>query len=674
MDPTVRAQFASPDPEVRRSAIADLQGRADGSSVAFLVAALGDADWRVRKEAIRVTASFADRAAVIPALVAALGTPENVGLRNAAVEALTIVGTPAVAPLLGALPAMGADTRRFAIEALGEIGDPAATSALVEALADQEPNVRYAAGEALGRIGGEAAAQALLSVLTVSDDLLRLAALDGLNRMGAPVPISVVAPLAERKALRGAALTALGRCPSGEAVSILSSALKDRSPSTARAAATALGRLIGSSDDGAGEATSRLRALSSDEVSLLSDLARSGTEEERIAAVRLLGAAQHPEGLAALVEAAGDDSIVREVERALLVWGPAVLDALLVLLDRTSSRAAASLIPLLPALATGRDPTPIQRRLRTLLSTDEDGLAAAAADAVGRLQATGEIDGLMTALRRGGPRTIRASCRALLAIATRDRAAVRRAVAGTPLEGRGAEAVCEVLAAVAVPEDGATFRAALASEDARVRRAAIDALATLGGPDAAEAIPFALADEAPEVQATAARALGRIGGPRASDALLAALSATDARVRAAAARALADAKEPRAVPLLRERVRSEDGLVALAALEALAVLGDASLGSLLVEALGHADAEVVKQALRSIGALREPRAATRIALCLDHPSWDVRSTAATLLGALRDPESQAALTARLATEEDSLVTSAIAEALGRLEPGNQRHG
>ena len=52
--------------------------------------------------------------------------------------------------------------RQAAVEAPGELGDPAALDALVEAASDEDTGVRQAAVEALGELGDPGALDALM--------------------------------------------------------------------------------------------------------------------------------------------------------------------------------------------------------------------------------------------------------------------------------------------------------------------------------------------------------------------------------------------------------------------------------------------------------------------------------------------------------------------------------
>src|SRR6185437_3676274 len=112
--------------------------------------------WSVRKEAAARAAAFGDATLAAEVLAAALAEPENVGRRNAVVEALVGLGPQAVPALVEAL-AKRPEHRKLIADALGLIGDLRAGAPLAPLIDDADANVRVAAAEALGRIGGTAA-------------------------------------------------------------------------------------------------------------------------------------------------------------------------------------------------------------------------------------------------------------------------------------------------------------------------------------------------------------------------------------------------------------------------------------------------------------------------------------------------------------------------------------
>ncbi|MCA9633645.1 MAG: HEAT repeat domain-containing protein, partial [Myxococcales bacterium] len=213
--PDLELALVSSEPEQRRQAASLLVTHGGADRVRLLMQALGDPDWRVRKEAVAVAGRVAPNSEALGALVEALRPGENVGLRNAAVEALCRYGEPAVAALSEALPTLDADGRKLAAEALAMTGSARALGGLERLLDDEDPNVRAAAVEAIAGIGTasiEEAVALLERCLSVEDQFMRLAALDGLNRLGVILRFEQVESLLADRVLARSALIAAGRC------------------------------------------------------------------------------------------------------------------------------------------------------------------------------------------------------------------------------------------------------------------------------------------------------------------------------------------------------------------------------------------------------------------------------------------------------------------------------
>ena len=107
-----------------------------------LIVALKDSDGKVHKFAVRALGKIGDARAVEP-LIAAL-KDSDVDVRQFAAEALIKIGTPAVEPLIATLKDNDGNVHKFAAEALGKIGDARAVEPLIVALKDSDWNVRTA--------------------------------------------------------------------------------------------------------------------------------------------------------------------------------------------------------------------------------------------------------------------------------------------------------------------------------------------------------------------------------------------------------------------------------------------------------------------------------------------------------------------------------------------------
>jgi len=102
-----------------------------------------------------------------------------------AAGALAGLGTAATGRLLGEIDSLDPGVRLGVVEALGEIGDPAAAVPLLGVLAgDESGEVRWAAALALGNLGGKEAVPSLVQALGDPDKYVRLGAATSLGRLG----------------------------------------------------------------------------------------------------------------------------------------------------------------------------------------------------------------------------------------------------------------------------------------------------------------------------------------------------------------------------------------------------------------------------------------------------------------------------------------------------------
>ena len=684
MTPTqIEAGLADADPETRRRAVIALEESGSERTGELTLLALGDEDWRVRKEAVRVATELSVRLSLLPDLVAAIAQGDNVGLRNAALEVLGNLGSQASKPLLRALDRSPAHGRKFVVEALGDTGDREVAADLAPLCEDADPNVAAAAIDALARIGGSEAETALRRRLASSDPFHRTAALDGLDRLEAVVPWEEISPLLGDRLVRRVALRVLGRTARAEAVSPLLSALDEPSVNVVADAAVALSRLASRSDDAMRQIHGRAPSLPERAREALRRLVFQGDLESRQASGTLLVLARDTLGFEGVAQLAAEGLLTNAAARALAEWGAAAVPGLLEAHRSTIGTARAAALELAADLAAepmvrgaATDPAlarTVREALRAALDDPDLAVVRSAARGLTWWAESRDAERLVGLAARGDEEVARAAGKVLESLSTRDREVVRDSIRPVAREGSSSAALTSVIAQLGDEDTVERLQAALTADDPRTRRAAVEGLSHVGGARAAEHVALALADESVDVQTAAARALGRLrdgeGRPVGAEHLLLALGSESPAVCAAAARALGDAGEGRAVEPLRELVRAGAPGVAVAAMEALRALSDPTLGDLLVEALGHTDEEVVKQALLAIHEAAGERAGARIALGLSHSAWDVRRLAAELLGEIGGAGSRAALEARYDEETDDLVRTAIEVALAAVGGG-----
>jgi HEAT repeat protein len=695
------------EPEARRLAAQELPKVRGSEAAGLLVRALGDEDWRVRKEAATVVASIEARDAVLRALRRALDDKVNIGLRNAAVEALVAIGPDAIPTAIEALDTLDEDGRKLAVEALAGIPDVRGTMALARALGDADPNVRVAAAEALGRAapaGEEArelAIDALVAALGKRDTMLQLASLDALTRLEARLSWRTVEPFAGDPILKRYALSAAAASREIDAIRALAEAVGDPSPMVAREAVIALGEAVLADpyDDQVIEAASKTMAPLTRAKTTVRAMAQ-GEEDARVrgAAITALGLLRDPNDVGTLVEALSDPELADRAEVALKVFGEEALDPMLEAGRTANSAARGATLSIAPQIApsTAGAEGEVLAVMREALRDPSVDVLLAAMRVFGRSGDASDMRDVASFTLHRDPRVADAAAGALHELAGRCPEEARALLGEIDASRPEAVIGCVAIAALAAhghatPDADVTFlQGALSNGDPRARRAAVDALAMAalagappesGRPDtharAADVVSFALADEEPDVVHAAVRALGRLRRPEPLVALLHA--SREPTTIAAALRALAEADRDRALRVALPLVKSHDSGIASAAVEALGALSGAARDDALFVALEHQDTEVVKLALSELGrpspesrdragaagGAIDARSLTRIGLALDHAARDVRRLAAELLGQDGSASAHALLRARLEREKDVAVRVAIATALSQ---------
>jgi len=674
----VRWLLRQAEPEARRVAVRQIAKVRGPEAAELLLSALGDEDWRVRKEAAVVTPALERRAEVVAALVSALQESVNIGLRNAAVEALVAIGPDAVAATIDAVPRLDADARKLAVEVLGGIADARCTTALARALDDEDANVRVTAAEALGNAalaGDEArelATRSLVGALSTSATFVTIAALQSLARLESRLPWSVFEPYARHPLLRRYAIAAACGSREPDAVRALALAVGDPSPTIAREAIVALGEAA-SADPRDAQLLEVARAALSPAAG--ENVRRAAVDRDdamaRGGALTLLGVLRDPRDVGLLVQALGED-VAERADLGLRLFGPEVVRPLLEASAAMPPAARTAAFELAASIAGG-EAQPVREALRKALDDASPEVVACAVEILGSLGEAADLGRVAPLVIDADERVAAAAANTVWALAAGHVDAARALLVDAATRSGGLALECSLLGAIASvqplrDDEIRVLERALAHDRPRVRRAAIDALSRAGGSAAADAIVFALADEEPEVQLAAVRALGRLG--RAEPLVGVVADTRDPVLTAAALRALGDADPARAAAAAGPLVLHADAAIACAAVEAVGHLAAArasmAVGTAcedaLFSALDHPDAEVVKLALSLVSAQPGARVLARLGLCLDHASWDVRRVAAELLGQDKGSGAQALLRARYEREKDPAVRDAIAAA------------
>jgi len=481
----VEKRLLSGNAEERRRAICDLPGGWVPGALDVLITALSDEDWRVRKEAVGRVSAWPDVDGAVVALLGVLRVEDDVGWRNAVVEALSRIGQPAVGALLTELDAEGAQ-RKFLVDILGAIGDSNAVGKLVEVLSDDDGNLRMAAAEALRDIGDEASLGALRSCLDAEDVQLRLAALDGLAVLRASVPVDEILPSAEQVILRQAAFRLLGWTGDARALEPLLAALTDERRPMRVAALMAAANLLEhlkASEAGLAEPACALAAPAL--VNVRAELSSPGVESRRAAAI-LLGCAQDQQAVPLLAEALDDPDVGRVCAEAIASFGQKAVNELVSVARGAEGELRVAVFDLMASAEL--EGAAVESLLLEALADDDEEVAATAARTLGDVAGAGDSKSVLVALEQAlaaddVPEVASAAATAIGELAARGLAPEARSCLEHSIDSEEPEVRAASALALAATGDGAVVEiiaAHLTDDDAYARLAAIRALASTG--------------------------------------------------------------------------------------------------------------------------------------------------------------------------------------------------
>lgn len=674
----------SKDSEARRRAVAALVDASGPGKIELLFEALGDDDWRVRKEAVAVAVRCAPDPDVLDALISAIGSDDNVGRHNAAVEALSEFGEAAVERLSTTLSRVGPDARKLAVEALGRSGRTSAIGALSALLADPDANVRIAVIEALGTVGASTAdrvAPQLSQAFRSGKGLERTAALDAINDLGIVLDWDHLAPHFEDPSLRRAALAAAGRIPDLRIGRVLVNAVVSDDQLVSDVATLALAEYLTLSQDTL-DATRRdlQRATPAERRRMLDDLGDLGGASAEVGRARLLvvAAIGGKEALDAILDVADRDDLAGNAEQAITLLGDDIGEFLVA---RLTSKARPGRILALQTLrdlghqASEAHALWIARDM--LAESDESALLMA----LEVLEEIGDEEALLLLAKRFAefPEVVQfAAANALRAMTRRHGDCALKIVRAAREDPNRILVAIFILGelATSAPATGGEYVdylvAALHHDVPTVRCAALSALGRMGESASVDVIAFALADEDEAVRLAAIEALGELrsdgGKAPGADRIIELIdSGKDNQGVVAAIHALGQTGDPRTLSVVGRLLRCDDAELAVAAIEVIGDSTDSRRIEVLIDSLSHPDPEVLKVALNVLAEIGGPRAQSHLAASLDHVSWDVRRLAADLLGIHGGQFAVGPLRARLAVETEPLVREALYRTLSDLD-------
>lgn len=685
---SVARDLLAEDEEVRRLAVERVEALARDQVVPCLVECLGDASWRVRKAAVTRLVAWPDVAQVTARLIEALHDGDNPGRRNAAVEALIQTGRAALPQLVATAEVSDPDVRKFVVDALAGIGDPAAFDTLVARLADADTNVRGSAADALGALGGERAERVLRDTLADESqpELVRFSALHALDTLEASVHSSELLGVLADPVLRPGALALLGRCDrDSEGVEILLKAVVSDSRSCRESAVRALLRVVAAAGaDEAARLVERIRDEAEAESQAVDGALARLPEADlptQLVLVQFLGMLGQGRAALPILRAGSDEALEPVALAALDGMGGAAELAIVAAWDQLDADERRNACGFFVG-AAGQESA---ERLIEALDDEEAAVRTMAARAVGQRRlrpAAGQLVRLLERAARDdefeGEEERIAVGDALVNLARSADSAIADEVVGrlAPLIESDEPvrlAAAMVMAGIGRPQEAESMRLLLRDASASVRRVAVDALAAHEGECSTDALHLAVADDAPSVRIAAALALGRRPGDELFEDLPRLADDPDPRVRAAGVRAISQrlasgvGREQSEVGLdLVRRACEDTPQVALAAVEALGRIGAGAVAHVSA-LLSRPEADVVREAVRCMGLHGDDSILEQIVPLVAHADWSVRAEAIQTLASRRVHRAIPAILRRLDSEQDEYVRSVTLRALQRLE-------
>lgn len=505
-------------------------------NAAPIIEALGDKNWRVRRELVESLSRRAAPEAIAALLRAMRERHFDFAVLNSALQVLQATSVKTTETLIEFLRGDDADLRMQAALTLGEQKDARAIPALLAALADENANVRYHAVEALGKLKAGEAVEPLLKIAETRDFFLSFAALDALRQIAESAAAPRLLPLLNDDFLREAAIGTLGAIGNEEIVAPLINLLNEDKTSAIAVAAALVSLFERFRDDSAqGESLVEGARKAIDEngkSNLLAALSNSN-ETGLIALARIAGWFDDErirEKLAALVE---NENLREEAARALARQGEAAVDLLIEMLD-----------------------------------ADDAEVRRIAARTLGELKSERAFEPLIDLLETGD-------------------AASRQAAAAA-------------LKSLAHPETVARLCNLLTDSDANVREAAIRVVGHFGAKGYEQAIFECCKDADERIRRAAIEQLANIADERSVSTLIRVLKEGSSREREAAAKALARVKSDESVAALREALRDENAWTRYFAVRALGVLRDGASRETLIEMAERDAAEQVRAAASEV--------------------------------------------------------------------------
>ncbi|MDD2853610.1 MAG: HEAT repeat domain-containing protein [Desulfuromonadaceae bacterium] len=596
---TIQHDFQSSDEEVRRSTLHSLRHALLNDVQETIFSAMGDENWRVRKEAVETYIYLKPDLRSIEQLLKLLRNEDNAGLRNSAAEALIRLGAQCAEPLLSMVQDIDADLRKSIIDIMGAIGEPVFFTALLVALQDPAVNVASAAAEQLGALGDAEAAEYLMKAIVERDEVLfRFSALGSLGALGKQMSIpAALLNLAEQELFKKAVFDCLGSIADESSYKLLLDGFSCRQKNCRAAAVKALYRVYERSP-AVSQATIRESLQLLKENDIITGLLELFNSKDMLLTEALLWTSvvtKDNRFIPMLIEGYADERTASSAFAALKNFGRDAVQEIDSRFATLGDCGRSGLCRLISECGYSQFNDVIQKGLRDSSAQ----VRVSAAFAVGKLGLITMIPELVLLVDDPDLYVFAAAVGSLQSLAIISRAKilteVGRFCSSEKVQQRKAAALlCSSL--------GELNRLLLLikDEDSKVRSAAVTALGKCRMEGSGSALALSLTDEDPEVRIAAADALGMLLDPTIIGVLEHALNDEDVWVQSAVLAALAKIDPARALAVITSLCADAGGLLLITSLKILQEIGGPESENIIRRYLQNDDQDVARQAAASL--------------------------------------------------------------------------
>jgi len=589
----------SSDEEIRRSALCSLCDIPSPDAQSILFTAMSDASWRVRKEAVERYVSSHPDLDSIEQLLHLLRNEENAGLRNSAAEAVIHLGSAAALPLMNMVKDRDADVRKFVIDVMGAIGDPAFIPALTLALSDPEVNVASAAAEQLGLLGDKKSAEQLMQAILKRDEVLfRFSALGALGVLAEPVPVpEALVALAEQDILRKAVFECLGSIADESSFKLLLNGFSSPQKNSRGAAVKSLHKIYRRSAAASQVKISEALQLlkENDIIPGLIELFDRRDLELSEALLWIGVVTRDTRFLPMLIEAYADERLTDNALEALKSFGREALTGITSRYTSLEDSGRSGFCILIAECGYSGFNDTIQEALQD----HSPQVRKAASAAVGKLGLITSIPALIKLIDDTDARVYAAAIVSLQSLIMIDRSAVIAEVDNlcSSKQTHHRKAAALLLASLGELD---RLLLLIKDEEPQVRKAAVTALRGNRVDKSGPMLVLALADEDPDVRIAVADALGNLQDASTLDALEHAVHDEDIWVKSALLKAIANIDLSRALLLIKKIHSGAEGLLMITSLKILEEIGGSEAESIIRYALQSGDPDIARQAAKSL--------------------------------------------------------------------------